>query len=295
MKILGMDISTTNIGVVLIDTEKKDKPIFKCFSKPSKMKMKERMPELAKDIFEFLKKISYDKFVISSAKNKFTISEIMKMEGRIEGIAIALGGKLAEYYNDSQWYTLIKNKYKPELIIDLNELNKLCFKPTDYSRSIKKIITIMYFCEKFNLKDYKIDFSNAPSKIFLSYKDSIISDDVCDAFAVASLCEEINQRQDNKQEQKRLQEQKNKLRAQNKKLRQKIVLLEEKNKLLLKKKENSQGLFDETGFKTHINSVNLASKKINDNNIKIEKNRSEIALNENNIEKLEKMKELKGG
>lgn len=266
MKILSMDVSTTATGAVIYD-QKTTTHIHKLFES-SKKNSSDRIKEIAKMIFEWIKEKEFDLVLITKAGGAATIPSILQLEGILLSIAISRDVGI-DYFPDVSWYSLMgnvtderptKKKKSVERFINKNNLNAVHARAIWKSRNLSKIIV-------------KLDSGET------------ITDDIADAWNAAELFEKRQLRNEVNQVKSETQKKLNKLRSVNKKMRGKIPIIKGKIKnykseiinykdanLIKESKINTNAIAKrETRIIDAQNEIELIEKMINQNNDDIKK------------------------
>lgn len=215
---IGLDISTTAIGLVALDEEKK---IVKqnVFNKDNKVNIKERMKQLFYEVNNYVEKefsnYKIDNFIISKAFNQHMNKYISILEGMISSIGFKFNANV-EWSNDSEWYTHIKRNNS--LTDSLEKQLKTKF-GNKSGRIIKKTLTINDYCSQNNIEIQSLKYDQAPSKIYAITNKGNIYDDEADAWAVIFYLDSVKMSKVINLEKSNDIKKRNKLRKENKKLK----------------------------------------------------------------------------
>lgn len=269
LTILSLDVSTTNVGATIYFQEDRSKSYWRLFKATGNVT--DRIKFLAREIKDWIKDINFDLVLITKASYGEMNPNILMLEGILLGISLDRDIDF-DYYGDSSWYSLI-GSIKDE-------------RPTKKKVALERFINENNLGSEVESKDIKY-VGGKLDKITLVMKDgSIITDDISDSWNAADLFALRQKREQLRFRQSETQNTINKLRADNKKLRERNDLIKHQ----INNYELELGKFKEeyliTQSKVAMNKINKRIDYIKDIAFECLKNKHTIHLNEIEVSKL---------
>lgn len=270
LKKISFDVSTTACGVVYQignSTEGMKAHVFEQSSKD----IKERIKNIFLEVREWIKDKEFDIIIVSKASHANVNPDICTLEGLILSLAF-VAGKEYDYMPDVTWYTMVGDKRDE--------------RPTKKLNSVKRFIQRTGIPEGAYTLEYKYNGSKLDKITIVLTSGRRITDDIADAFNAGDLYENRLVKEGMKWQQSDTQDEINKLRSANKKLRIKIENLNVEMKKFAAQMKQYDEQYKASGSKVALNALNKRRDSI-------EKIKGDIVIINMNIDENEsKVKKL---